>query len=166
MRCDHRAALLTRAFPVARSSYRQTLAPPGPNGSLVARGATRLARNAALSIRAELAARRGQHTAALALLEQLSPQTLLDPVQDPALVNSYERFMRAEELRALGRTDEAIGWYRGQLEASMVEAIYVAPSYLRSAQLLAAKGDTTARAHERWYRSLWSEADPEVKAWK
>jgi hypothetical protein len=100
------------------------------------------------------------------LLEQLSPQTSLDPVQDPPLANSYERFMRAELLRTLGRTDEAIGWYRGQQEASMLEAIYVAPSYLRSAQLLAARGDTTARAHERWYRDLWSKADRAVRAWR
>lgn len=134
--------------------------------SLEARGATANSRNGALSIRAELARQRGQHAVALGLLEQLSPQTSLDPVQDPPLANSYERFMRAELLRAVGRTDEAIGWYRGQLEASMVEAIYVAPSYLRSAQLLAAEGDTTARAHERWYRYVWSEADPAVRVWR
>jgi tetratricopeptide (TPR) repeat protein len=134
--------------------------------SLSAPGATVNARNRAFSIRAELARQRGQHAAALALLEQLSPQTSLDPVQDPPLANSYERFMRAELLRTLGRTDEAIGWYRGQQEASMLEAIYVAPSYLRSAQLLAARGDTTARAHERWYRDLWSKADRAVRAWR
>lgn len=134
--------------------------------SLDVAGTPANARQGALSIRAEIERQRRQHAAALALIEQMSPQSSIDPVQDPPSANTYERFMRAELLRELGRADEAIAWYRGQTEASMLEAIYVAPSYLRSAQLLRAKGDTAAQTHERWYRQLWSQADPPLRAWR
>ncbi|MGQ0703795.1 MAG: hypothetical protein ACT4PM_11745 [Gemmatimonadales bacterium] len=84
----------------------------------------------------------------------------------PADHHGYERFLRAELLRRFGRGQEALAWYRGQVEASTLEAIYVAPSYSRSAHLLNAMGNRAEAAQQdRWFRELWFGADSALAAW-
>jgi DNA-binding SARP family transcriptional activator/Tfp pilus assembly protein PilF len=52
-------------------------------------------------------------------------------VASPFYSQAFERFMRAELLRELGRETEAEGWYRSIAERSPYELIYRAPSAAR-----------------------------------
>jgi hypothetical protein len=50
-------------------------------------------------------------------------------------VNADERWLRAEQLRALGRDDEALRWYASYPDPATSDLAYVAPSYLRRGEL-------------------------------
>ncbi len=66
-------------------------------------------------------------------------------------------------MHALGRDDEALGWYRGMGEIFPYDLIYVAPSQLRQAEIHASAGRIAeAVKHYERFIELWSGADPEL----
>ncbi len=122
--------------------------------------------NAWSSIQAELALHGGDSARALTWLERLRPTSNIAIDVRPASGHGYERFMRAELLRGAGRGAEALAWYRGQVEASTLESIYLAPSYSRSARLLEASGRRGEAAEDDLrFRELWADADASLAAW-
>ena len=77
---------------------------------------------------------------------------------------TLERYLKAEILQALGRSDEALGWYRSVAEFSSHGVPYMAPSALREAEQAARIGDE-ALAVERYRRflAMWGGAEPELQ---
>lgn len=115
-------------------------------------------------IRAHVAWRRGQDSDALALLEgshlEVSWAQRLAP--SPFLSQNFERYLRAQLLDMVGRHEDALGWYECVTGDFTHEVIFLAPSYLRRAQIHDRRGDY-ARAREFYQRfiSLWRGSEPE-----
>lgn len=77
---------------------------------------------------------------------------------------AYDRFLRAELLRELGRNDEALGWYATQGQTIVPGLIYLAPAELRQAQICERLGDRARAArHYRRFIELWHDADAELQ---
>ncbi|HEX3157234.1 MAG TPA: BTAD domain-containing putative transcriptional regulator [Gemmatimonadaceae bacterium] len=131
-------------------------------GSL-ARGAH--ARDAARGIRALLASRRGDLSAALALLEGCELASPVHLYTSTALHGRlHERYLRAELLGTLGRDAEAEDWYAALGEDSPHGFVYLAPSLLRRAELLEGRGEHAAalELHAR-HTALWQGCDAELQ---
>ena len=78
--------------------------------------------------------------------------------------SGYERFLRAEWLRELGRDDEALGWYAGLEQEDLQGLIYVAPGHLRQAEIYEQRGDLLkARIQYERFLEWWGNADPELQ---
>lgn len=76
------------------------------------------------------------------------------------------RFVRAEALFALGRLDEAAGWYQSLGEHALRDLVYLAPAHFRRGEILERQGRTAeAREHFAAVVSLWTDADPELQPW-
>jgi len=126
-----------------------------------------MAHDLAFTVRAELARRRGEPAEALALLERARPDRWYPviPWISPIDGLSYERWMRAELLAALGRDAEALDWYAGigvwgpGTESSLVPArlVRVGEIYERLGQREEAVAQYTA------FVALWRECDPELR---
>jgi DNA-binding SARP family transcriptional activator len=124
-------------------------------------GVTETAHGGALTLRAEVARSAGQREKALALLDAAPPDGSLSSVLPS---RAYERFLRAELLRELGRDDDALRWYATQGQSFVPDLIYLAPAHLRQAQVHDRRGDSArAVAHYRRFVELWQEADPELQ---
>jgi serine/threonine protein kinase/tetratricopeptide (TPR) repeat protein len=75
-----------------------------------------------------------------------------------------ERFLRAEALRALGRLDEAIDWYRTMEQMSIADYVYLAPMHLAIAEIHDRRGERgLARRHRLEVLRLWRDCDPELR---
>jgi DNA-binding SARP family transcriptional activator/tetratricopeptide (TPR) repeat protein len=102
-------------------------------------------------------------------LRRLRPRDLQEwrtplPFRFALAPSGYERFLRAEWLRELGRDDEALGWYGGLDQEDLTGLIYVAPSHLRQAEIYQRHGDSKrARAHYQSFLHWWRDADPELQ---
>jgi DNA-binding SARP family transcriptional activator/tetratricopeptide (TPR) repeat protein len=102
-------------------------------------------------------------------LRQLRPRDLQEwrtplPFRFALAPSGYERFLRAEWLRELGRDDEALGWYGGLDQEDLTGLIYVAPSHLRQAEIYQRHGDSErARSHYQSFLHWWRDADPELQ---
>ena len=125
-----------------------------------ARGTIDIARSTfARSIRARVADAAGQPGRALALLDQAR----WAPIASGFVLESLDRYYRAQLLHRLGREDEARGWYGSIAERATYELVYLAPSRLQLAKLAAARGATDeARRYYRSFVTTWGTADPEV----
>jgi hypothetical protein len=122
--------------------------------------ASELARSMGHSLRARihLAARRP--AAALAKLEEAG----WEKTASLSIAEASDRFLRAELLSALGRTDEAIGWYASIAERASYELMYLAPAELRLGRIYDARGNgPAALEHYGRFVGLWREADPELQ---
>lgn len=74
---------------------------------------------------------------------------------------AFERFLRAEALRALGRPEEALGWYRSFDEHAVHELGFLVPALLRSAELNQRLGRGSLAAEQLGRAAaLWRDADP------
>ena len=74
---------------------------------------------------ARIALARGDHATALALLEARRPPVWFQhAVASPFYSQAFERYMRGEALLALGRVDEARGWFQSLVERTPFELIY------------------------------------------
>ena len=77
---------------------------------------------------------------------------------------AHERWLRAELLRELGRPEEALRVYASFPDPAGYDLMYLAPSHLRRAQILAGLGRSDEAA---WHRSrfveLWKDADPVLR---
>jgi tetratricopeptide (TPR) repeat protein len=124
-------------------------------------GLTEIAAGAALTLRAELARLSGRPEEALALLEAAPVSASLSNVVSS---RAYERFLRAELLRGLGRDDEALRWYATQGQSFIPDLIYLAPAHLRQAEIYERRGDRAqAAVHYQRFVELWGECDAELR---
>jgi serine/threonine-protein kinase len=115
-------------------------------------------------VRAAVAWRGGRAEAALATLEQAGFWTTHPEVDfsgdSPFFSHLHERFARAELLYKVGRTDEALRWYR----SLTYDLLYNAPSHYRLAQICQARGDKAAAIqHYRQFLDTWREPDPMLR---
>ena len=114
------------------------------------------------TVRADVAMRRGRPAEALQLLSRANGNVPLELVQVRPFVNSREytqeaaRFLRAEALLALGRTDEARRWLETSFQGSPFEMAYLAPIHQRLARIYDQRGDSArGAAHRRKFEKLW-----------
>lgn len=119
----------------------------------------------AAGIRAQLRYQRKRFDEALEALEgirfEVPPELFLD---SPFYSQSYERYLRAETLAAVGRPEEALRWYGSFAALTSYDLIYVAPSHLRRAQIYERLGDRVDSArHYARFIELWRECDPELR---
>jgi len=122
--------------------------------------AAALARTLGHSLRARLNVAGHRTAAALAELEGAE----WERSARLSVAEASARYLRAELLRALGRTDEAIGWYRSIAERASYELVYLAPAELRLARIYDRRGDgVAARMHYGRFVELWRNADPELQ---
>ena len=125
-----------------------------------------LAHSLAHSLRAQLHRAAGQPAEEVRELEQGTLHAMWERAySSPFISQSYERFERAEALRALGRPAEAERWYASVWMQNPADQIYRAPSYLRRGEIYEAIGDRK-RAVEHYGRfvELWQDADRELRA--
>jgi DNA-binding SARP family transcriptional activator len=125
------------------------------------------ARDRALSVRAESAWLRGAPSEALRYLEATLPEKWWPPIANGDLFANwgYERYMRAEVLRQLGRETEAKQWYSG-LGITEYELVFRPVVNLRLGEAAEREGDL--RAASGYYRraiARWTDADPDVPAY-
>jgi DNA-binding SARP family transcriptional activator/TolB-like protein len=114
------------------------------------------------SIRAYVAFRAGRFGDALGeLAAGHLVQRYGTAVTSPGWSQGFERFLRAEALRALRRPEEALGWYGGLGEHSLYDLVFLGPALLRSAEINDSLGrsDLAAAQHAR-VAALWRDADP------
>jgi DNA-binding SARP family transcriptional activator/TolB-like protein len=126
-----------------------------------------LAQDLSLSLRAQVARQRGELQIALSLLEQIrSTGTPYNRAMgSPLRGRSYERYLRADVLRQLGRHEEALRWYETLGTLSPLEAVYLAPASLAQARIHAELGNPAlARVHLARFLDLWADADGELQA--
>jgi tetratricopeptide (TPR) repeat protein len=89
-----------------------------------------LVRNLTVELDAALAHAKGRTKEALARLERARPELWFQlTVASPFFTLASQRFLRARLLEAVGRREEAAGWYRSIAERSPYELVYA-----RSAQ--------------------------------
>jgi DNA-binding SARP family transcriptional activator/tetratricopeptide (TPR) repeat protein len=124
-------------------------------------GVIEIARSGAYTLRAQVAYAAGDRERALSLLDAASVHAVLHSLLPS---RAYERFLRAELLRELGRDDEALRWYATQGQSFVPDMIYLAPAELRQAQIREQHGDVAgARAHYARFIELWAACDPELQ---
>jgi tetratricopeptide (TPR) repeat protein len=124
-------------------------------------GVIEIARSAAFTLRAQVAYAAGDRERALPLLDAVPVHATLHSLLPS---RAYERFLRADLLRELGRDDEALRWYATQGQSFVPDMIYLAPAELRQAQIREQHGDIAgARAHYGRFIELWAACDPELQ---
>ncbi len=126
--------------------------------------AVELARDQAIGIRARVKMNEGNDAEALELLETASMSALFElTMASPFFSQALERYLRAELLDRLGRTEEALRWYGSFREHSTYDLIYLAPSHLRRAQIFERSGDhQKATLHYSKFLALWKDCDVEL----
>jgi tetratricopeptide (TPR) repeat protein len=116
------------------------------------------------SVAAEVARLSGEPQVALQVLDQASFWTRTDvrlTGASPFYAHEYERFVRAELLNALGRSNEALTSYV-QLADQLFHS--GAPAHLRLAQIYDHQGDRRrAVDHYARFISLWKDSDPQLR---
>jgi tetratricopeptide (TPR) repeat protein len=124
-----------------------------------------LARELAQGLRAQITLANGRSDSALADLEALRIEgwyelTFVSPFYSGAM----ERFTRAELLRAKGRGEEALGWYRGVGDNTTQELAFLGPATLAQARIQRALGRRreAAELYDQ-FLALWRECDPGLK---
>ncbi len=102
---------------------------------------------------------------ALARLEEARMSSWYDlSLASGFISQAHERFLRAELLVLLGRTEEAMRWYSSFENDAIAGLVYLAPSHLRRARLLDDRGDREEAVHHyREFVKLWGDADPELQ---
>jgi DNA-binding SARP family transcriptional activator/TolB-like protein len=124
-----------------------------------------LAADLALAVESEVVRLDGDDVRALALLEamQLRPSTY-GATFSPFYSHARERFVRAELLFALGRSDEALRWSASVAESPPFGYIFLAPSLLRRAAHHAERGENdSASALYGQFFEIWSDADSALR---
>jgi DNA-binding SARP family transcriptional activator/tetratricopeptide (TPR) repeat protein len=114
----------------------------------------------ALSLRARLAADRGQLAEALGILDKAR----WDRATNVTRLEAYDRLLRAELLEKLGHADEALGYYRQLGSRSPYELPLLWPAELGIARILVQRGDSE-QAEQYCHRvaERLRDADPGVR---
>ncbi|NIN73063.1 MAG: hypothetical protein GTO46_14270 [Gemmatimonadetes bacterium] len=126
--------------------------------------AERLAEYSVLILRAQVAYLAGDAEEVLRLLETVQSQGRW-AVAPESLFRSQarERYLRAQALEAMGRDEEALGWY-ASLGWITADIFYVAPALLRVAEIYERLGDAEqAATHYRRFITRWADCDPELR---
>jgi len=127
-------------------------------------GDSGLAGDFAHVVRAEIALRTGALREALAQAEQIHFAFSAPIMHHTLYAGAHERFLHAELLHAVGRDEEALRWYASFPEPSGYDITYLAPAYLRRAEIEVRLGRREqARAHYRRFLRLWEGCDPGVR---
>ncbi|HTO73867.1 MAG TPA: hypothetical protein VMJ30_08605, partial [Gemmatimonadales bacterium] len=117
----------------------------------------------ARGLRAEMARARGDWKAALAELDGFYFGLIEGGFRGAAHWGIHERFLKAEALHALGRDEEALPWY--QSFAGAYDIPFLPLVHYRLAEIHHKLGDHERAAfHVARLRSMWRDADPELKA--
>ncbi len=114
---------------------------------------------------AQIALAKHQPDSALGQLEALRIEGWYElTFVSPFYAGALERFSRAELLRAEGRGEEALGWYRGLGENTTQELIFLGPATLAQARIQRALGhpEEAARLYDQFV-ALWRESDPALR---
>jgi tetratricopeptide (TPR) repeat protein len=114
----------------------------------------------AQSIRTHLALARGDSATALEELQNMkfAPRWEL---AGPVFFRSLDRYLLAELLDALGRSEEALLWFEG-IVAQLGSGL--APSHRRRGEILERLGRTEeALEHYRRFLDLWQNCDAELQ---
>jgi len=120
----------------------------------------------AASARATLAWSRHDPRATLAFLEA-APLVGQAGGRKALRSNQNERFLRGEALRALGRDEEALGWYRGLNELFWWDTSYATIGALRCAELSEKLGQReNALAYYREVLENLADCDPDYLSWR
>jgi hypothetical protein len=109
----------------------------------------------------------GRSDEALGHLERMHNQARFDTVMwSPLHSRSFDRWLRAELLRAAGRAEESRRWYGSYGGNALYDTLFAAPAQIR----LRAIHETAGRAEEAAasaarLRRLWGAADPAIAEW-
>lgn len=125
-----------------------------------------LAENLATGVRAYEAWVRGDLAGTLRAVERIRVEMMFPLMHSSDFVgHALERFLRAEALRALGRREEAQGWYQGLQDPYFWPHLpYIGLAHLRLAELHERRGERE-KAAELYGRFLetWGACDPELR---
>ena len=125
----------------------------------VPEGATALLQHLGRTLDAEILRARGENGAALAVLEQGRLDVWFQyAVASPFYAGTFERFLRADLLGAVGRVPEALRWWGAIAERSPFELPFLAPALRRQAEAWRTLGDPARAADaEARARVLWAD---------
>jgi len=127
-------------------------------------GDSDLAGDLAHSVRAEIALAAGAPRRALAQIEQVHFTTHAPVMSGTLYAGAHERFLHAEILHAVGRDEEALSWYGSFPEPSGYDVAWLAPAYLRRAEIHERLGQRAeALAAYRRVASLWKACDEPLR---
>jgi DNA-binding SARP family transcriptional activator/tetratricopeptide (TPR) repeat protein len=120
------------------------------------------------TVRALAAQAQGRTDEALRLLEDVEDDMFGLSISTPATsypAFTFQRFLRAELLRELGRDEEALAWYPYDAAGMWLHGpLFVPLSHLRVAEIYDRLGDREKAArHYHLFTLLWRDADPELR---
>ena len=119
----------------------------------------------ALSVRAHVAWNEGDFQKALDLLDQGEPEKWWPFMPRRAFeVQTFERYMRAELLKSLGRYEEALRWYASLGIGASMEFFYIPVSHFRQAEVYEQLGqlDEAAERYSKFIE-MWKDCDAELR---
>jgi tetratricopeptide (TPR) repeat protein len=123
-----------------------------------------LIRDLSRTIRADVAARRGQSEEALELLERVRGEVPAELLLNPFFSEEGSRFLRAELLYQLGRDREALRWFANAWQGTPSELLFRAPAHLRQGELYERLGEREKSVeHYGRFIELWKSCDPELR---
>ena len=124
-----------------------------------------VARDLAQGVRAQAAWDQGRPDEVLAALDAAPGRVRFERAwASPFYSQSRERYLRAQAFEALGRQQEALGWYATVSQHSVYDKIYLAPSHLRRAEIYERLGDRDKAAlHYARFIELWADSDSEFQ---
>ncbi len=116
------------------------------------------------SLRSQIHLVRGATSAAALSWETFRVETASSKIAlSPFFALTRERFLRALNLREVGRNEEALKWFSTFGEVSVYDLAYLAPARFHRGQMLEGLRDLDSAALEyRQVLELWAHADPEL----
>ena len=147
-----------------RELHRAGEAPLPPHASSADSATRGFAADLALGVRTQRAWYTDRPQDALTAAERMRSQASLERIANsPFFPHLPERFLRAEALHRLGRDREAAGFY-ASLEEGRFDAIYLAPTHLRLAEIAEHANDARAATlHYGRVVDLWGAGDPAAR---
>jgi tetratricopeptide (TPR) repeat protein len=127
--------------------------------------ASAVARALGGSVRAQVAQFDGKPGEALAILESTRLEFAWEaPFRSAFFSRPYERYLRAELLRAVGRDQDALPWYASLEESMLYDRAYLALSHLRRAEIYEKLDDREkAVFHYSRFVERWKDCDEELR---
>jgi tetratricopeptide (TPR) repeat protein len=125
-----------------------------------------LARDAAGSIRAQFALRRGRAADAVRSLEDVNRLEARVGLigGSPFYSQGLERYLFAGLMESQGRLEEAVRWYSSFSSNSIFDFVFLAPSHVHRGRILERMGRRQQAAeHYRAALELYKESDPEFR---